>query len=412
MRGNADWTPQRLAWLGLLMSWDEGQTLRARWEHACQMAKESHAHWCLGDSYSGFTQALIQETPRLVEALKTRFRRELQSLPARFQACEGWQAFSIDGSRQEAPHTRANEQGLGCAGRDKTAPQVFLTTILHLGTGLPWDFRVGPGTDSERQHLREMIGELPARSLLVADAGFVGYELCRDLMESKRFFLWRVGGNVRLLKDLGYYERQRHDIVYLWPCKEQKKHNPPLVLRLIRLRRGKKTVYLISNVLSRRELPNTQAAWLYKRRWGHEVFFRSCKQTLERRKLLSRTPATCLVESQWTLLGLWLLGLMTATQVIQAGGDPCARSVARARDVVRDALRNQRPQRCRRRLLNQLADAVKDDYRRRRPKAARNYPRKKREKPPGPPKIESAKVLEIQRAARLEPVRIELKWTA
>jgi Transposase DDE domain len=412
VRGNADWTPQRLTWLGLMMSWDEGQTLGARWEHACQAAKEAHGHWRLGDSYSGFTQALLRQTPRIVTALKARFRRELQALPARFQTCWGWQAFSVDGSRQEAPHTRANEAGLGCAGRDKTAPQVFLTTILHLGTGLPWDFRVGPGTASERQHLREMIGALPADALLVADAGFVGYELCRELMESGRAFLWRVGGNVRLLKDLGYYERQRGDLVYLWPSKEQKKKHPPLVLRLIRLRRGKQTVYLVTNVLSGRELPNAVATRLYERRWGHEVFWRSFKQTLERRQLLSRTPATCLAESQWTLLGLWLLGLMTVTQVIHNGGDPRAWSVAQARDIVRAALRNERPRRCRRRLLNQLAVAVKDGYRRRCPKGARNYPRKKRPKPPGPPKIEPASVIEIQRAAQLEPIRCEQTWTA
>ena len=35
-------------------------------------------------------------------------------------------AFAVDGTRIETPHTAQNEDGLGCAGRDKTAPQVFL----------------------------------------------------------------------------------------------------------------------------------------------------------------------------------------------------------------------------------------------------------------------------------------------
>ena len=43
-----DWTPQRLAWVGLLMAWDEGQTLSARFEHACQTAGHLHRHWALG----------------------------------------------------------------------------------------------------------------------------------------------------------------------------------------------------------------------------------------------------------------------------------------------------------------------------------------------------------------------------
>jgi hypothetical protein len=49
------WTPQRLAWTALLMSWDEGQTLAARFEHACGTGRELHAHWKLGESYGGFT---------------------------------------------------------------------------------------------------------------------------------------------------------------------------------------------------------------------------------------------------------------------------------------------------------------------------------------------------------------------
>src|SRR5262249_11817062 len=140
-------------------------------------ALELHPHWKLGDSYSGFAQALVRETTRLVEAIKLRFRREMQVMPRQFWTCAGWAAFAVDGSRQEAPHTEANEKDLGCAGKDKTAPQVFITTVCHLGLGLPWDFRVGPGTASERHHAEEMIADLPARALLIADCGFVGYEL-------------------------------------------------------------------------------------------------------------------------------------------------------------------------------------------------------------------------------------------
>src|SRR4029077_11486370 len=158
--------------------------------------------------------------------------------------------FAVDGSRQEAPHTAANEAELGCAGRDKTAPQVFITTVWHLGLGLPWDFRVGPGTDSERHHAFDMVADLPPRALLVADAGFVGYELCRRLLCSGRSFVLRVGGNIRLLQTLGYYQRERGDIVYLWPHQRQPGgRHPPLVLRLLRLRQGRQTLYLVTNVL-------------------------------------------------------------------------------------------------------------------------------------------------------------------
>jgi Transposase DDE domain len=399
--------------MGLLMSWDEGQKLTARWDHACMSSQQLHPHWELGSSYSGFAQALVRETPRVRDAIQRRFRQAMQALPERFWQYQGWTAFAVDGSRQEAPHTAANEEGLGCAGRDKTAPQVFITTVWHLGLGLPWDFRVGPGTDSERHHAFEMVDDLPPRALLVADAGFVGYELCRKLLRSGRSFLVRVGGNITLLQKLGYYERERGDIVYLWPQKRQKGKHKPLVLRLICLRQGKQLVYLVTNVLDCRQLTKTQARKLYQARWGEEVFYRSYKQTLDRRTLLSRTPATCLAESQWTLLGLWLLGLMSVTRIIAGHGDPKAWSVAQSRDLVRQALRSERPRRRRTLSFGQrLAQAIKDTYHRRNDKTARNYPRKKKEKPPGPPKIKTAQPAEIKQAARLEPPEIQLRCTA
>ena len=36
----------------------------------------------------------------------------------------------------------------------------------------------GPANSSERAHLHDMLGELPAHALITADAGFVGYEVC------------------------------------------------------------------------------------------------------------------------------------------------------------------------------------------------------------------------------------------
>jgi len=171
-------------------------------------------------------------------------------------------------------------------------------------------------------------------------------------------------------------------------------------------------VYLLTNVLDPGHLSDIEAAELFGMRWGEEVFFRSFKQTLQRRKLLSRTAATCLAEAQGTLLGLWLLGLMTVSRLRSAGLDPLAVSVAKARDAVRSALRDERPRRGPWSLDAALGAAVKDGYVRHGSKAARNYPRKKREKPPGPPQIKSAKPAEIKRARKLPPPDIRLRWTA
>lgn len=399
VRGGSRWRPQRLAWVGLLMSWDEGQTLHARWQHAQETAHTLHPHWTSGQSYGAFSAALVKVTPGLVPAVAARLRRQMSTLAEPgAQRCR-WTALAVDGSRIETPHTLANEQGLGCAGRDKTAPQVYLTALWHMGLGVPWDFRVGPGTASERTHLLELLDDAPPGCLIVADAGFMGYDVCRQIAESGRFFLLRVGSNVTLLTGLEGEVEQRGDRVYLWPVKHRSQ--PPLVLRLIRLTRDTQTIYLLTNVLDAADLTDDEAGQLYERRWGVEVFYRSYKQTLDRSVLLSRTPDTCLAEAQWTFLGLWLLGLLTLARLPRQT-DPQELSVAQARDAVRLAVRRivcGRPHA--RQLRQQLSHAVRDRYERHGSKTARNYPRKKREHPPGPPQIKPASPRQIKAYQRL-----------
>jgi hypothetical protein len=404
------WTPQRVAWVALMMAWDEGQTLDARWRHAREAAGAIHPHWRRGGSYSGFTRALTR-LAALAPALAARLRERVREVAGGHWTCGGWAAFAVDGTRIEAPHTAANEGGLGCAGRAKTAPQVFLTTLWHLGTGLPWAYRAGPGTDSERRHMSRMAAELPPRSMLVADAGFPGYPLCRRLILGGHSFVIRVGGNITLIEGLGYHRRERDGLVYLWPARHRRW--PPLVLRLIRLTAGPQAVSLLTNVLDPRQLGDAEAASLYQRRWGEEVFHRSYKQTMRRRRLLSRTPGTCEAEAIWTLLGLWLPGLMAVPRIVAAGAAPSDLSVALARDAVRRALRGGRPARGRApRLGRELAEARKDRCRRLSFKGARNYPRKKTERPPRPPKVRAASPAEVERASGLPPSVISYQWTA
>jgi hypothetical protein len=382
------------------MAWGEASTLSTRFEQACETAGDLHRHWKLGRSFSGFTQALITKSSAVIDPVKQRFRSEMASF-RKFRDRDGWCVLAVDGSRFECPHTDANEDGLGCAGREKTAPQVFVTTLWHVQLGLPWDFHAGPGTDSERRHLDAMLDHLPQNTLLLADAGFVSYDLCRSLQQRGHAFLLRIGSNVRLLKNLDSECEQRDDIVYLWPTK--RRNHLPLKLRLIRLRNDHgETVFLLTDLLDPKRLSDNQAQRLYRKRWGIEVFYRSTKQTLDHRRMLSRTPETCIAEAQWTLLGVWLLGLMTVSRQIRSGRDPLKWSPAKARDAVRHAARNGQGSRSDHQSLSvELCRAIRDEYRRRRPKRARNYPRKKRETPPGPPQIKLATRYEKQLAKQL-----------
>jgi len=398
--GGTLWTPQRIFWLAILMAWSSCPSLQTRFDEGRAVAKSAFAKWAVGTTYTGWYEAQLKWIEPLRPALANRLRRMLREESGAYWLREGWCAFAVDGSRIECPRTEANEKGLGCAGRDKTGPQLFLTTLLHMGTGLPWDFRIGPGTASERRHLEDMLEDLAENSLVVADAGFTGYDLLRRLLDAKKNFLIRVGANVHLLRDLtGGAIKRRGDIVYLWP--EANRGERPLTLRLIEQRSGTQTRFMVTNVLDETALSDKSAGVLYEMRWGVEVFFRSFKQTMAKRRMLSRTPASAKCELAWAVLGLWLLQSMTVSAMLAAKKDPLRWSAAQARDRVRESMRRALQGKRDRTLSSDLATAQIDDYVRLAAKKARNWPHKKKEKPPGRPKLRSASEREKNTLQRL-----------
>jgi hypothetical protein len=65
--------------------------------------------------------------------------------------------------------------------------------------GMPWAWRCGPSTASERDHLLELLEQqkFPGNTLFCGDAGFVGYRLWKAILDGGQNFLIRVGANVR-----------------------------------------------------------------------------------------------------------------------------------------------------------------------------------------------------------------------
>jgi len=178
------------------------------------------------------------------------------------------------------------------------------------------------------------------------------------------------------------------------------------VLRLLVLPAGTKKVYLLTDVLDRRRLSLGSAATLYRMRWGVEVFYRSCKQTLARRKMLSHAPGQAQRELEWAVLGIWLLGLLSVAALAGRGGDPLSWSVALARRWVRQALRRALGGgRSPLSLEGQLAAATQDGYARPGSKEARDWPHKKRQKPPGEPRVAPATAEQRERAREVKAQR-------
>lgn len=419
-RGSCTWSPRSLTCTALLWAWSAETTLIERFTAARKIALVSLGLDALtAATYQAFLKLLRAWTAALVMALVVVLRRRMrEDLGERFTVA-GFAAFGVDGSRLQLPRTASNQGRFSAppkrrprskskgraaeAARRKKAdsPQMWLTTAFHLGTGLPWDWRTGATDSSEREHLRQMLPGLPAEALVVADAGFVGYETWEAIRSGGRHLLVRVGANVRLIRGLGY-ARERDGLVYLWPDEQAARCQPPLVLRLVVAHGGRHPVYLVTSVLDEQRLSDRQVIDIYRLRWGVELFYRHFKQTFGRRKLRSHRGGNAEVEATWSFVGLWALGLHGQVELSYDALPASGVSVAGLLRAYRAAMREYRgtpePGES---LWERLGVAVIDGYTRSN-KASRDYPRKKREQAIGAPEIRAATALEIERAKRIK----------
>lgn len=422
LRQDCSWTPVLLVRAALLWAWSDELTLGERFSTSRRLvAHLTPQHGDLAESSQAFMKLLRRWTASLVclvvHALRKRVRK---TLSAQWECC-GLAVFGVDGSRVELPRTKSHEAAYSASpkrsGKKKrnrrkqpdsasgtkkaNVPQMWLTTLFHVGTGLPWDWRTGPSDSSEREHALDMLESLPEKGLLTGDAGFVGYDFARAILTSGRHLLIRVGANIKLLKKLAYVQ-ESEGTVYVWPEKAVKNLEPPLVFRLVVAQGPRHPIYLITSVRNRKTLSDREVRELYRKRWLVELFYRHLKHTFQKRKLRSLSSENAAVELEWSLVGLWGLGLSAAVEIAKDEVPLSRISIAGVlksfRRLMRDYLH---PAKRGHTLCSQLRRALVDTYVRKN-KSSRDYPRKKKHERIGSPAIAKATAQQIKQARMLK----------
>lgn len=392
------WSPKLVLLCWVMMSWSVQGPLIERFREGREtLSKLFLPRRRPGESYQGLTKATQRYGVDLFHKFWVRLRRTIPRRVGEAWDWYGWHVFAVDGSRVDAPRTVRNEEKSGKSTRNKSHPTWWITRLIHLPTRMMWDWRQGPGDSSERAHMREMIAELPQRSLLVGDIGFGRFDFLWALTKSQVAFVIRGGGNSTLLvEETRQRLERRGDVrwVYLWPM--HRRRIKPLRLRLIVVKQKGKPLYLLTNVTDPTRLSRRMAGEFYRARWSIEVEFRGLKQTMGHRKVLARTPEPGEMELAANLVGMARLLLHGA---VVMGARVTRLSLAKALRAIRKAIEAIRHGASCHWLHRALREAVFDEYERRKPKQARDRPHKQRRDPPGPPKL--------HRLARTERSRIQ-----
>jgi uncharacterized protein YjeT (DUF2065 family) len=388
------WRAQPLLLVLLTLTWCWGDSLAERFETArafyvaCYQRRRRP-----GRTAEGLHKALARVPAPALRAVAAAVRARLRRVFADRLAVDGFIPLGCDGSRLACPRTAELESRLGGAGREHRAPLLWVTALVHLPLGLPWAWRLGKGTASERGHLLRLLATLPRLALLVADAGYVGYEVLAALLAARVAFLIRVGPGAPLyVAERAALNRFREGPVWYWPLWAQRAGQRPLAVRLVRVRGRKADVWLLTSVPEEARLPRATAGKFYRWRWENEGLFRTYKRTLGKVKLAGRTVASAHREAEGSLLAVQLL-LAQGAAALPAGGAarparPSARQVLLAiRAEIRNVTGAYLGPRQRRAYGERLRRAQGDGRRRRRNQVRRPWPGRAEHRPPKGPRV-------------------------
>jgi len=395
------WDIHALVYVLLTMTWCCGDSLPEKFEAAkgfyvlcCPKRKRP------GKSFQGFEKALARIPMPVLRALAGTIRGRIQVLFDERLLFGGFIPLGCDGTRMECPRSEELEKRLGTFRKkgcnkkgcheNSSAPMIWNTSIVHLTLGIPWSWWLGKGKkSSERAHLIRMLPLLPCLALLVADAGYVGYDVLRTLLESQVSFLIRMSSTATFYTESQEpLESFKEEIAYYWPKSHRDQGKPPLRGRLIcvRSKKRKVDVWLFTNVENTSRLPRSLASKFYRLRWENEGFFRTYKRTLGKVKLMSRTVRLIHREAEASMIATQLLLCQGALAMPTASFKdelPVMCSPRRVLLEIRRDINGQRRQRGS--FIKRIAKAQRERRARQTAKEKRKWPRRKTHQPPKAP---------------------------
>lgn len=262
----------------------------------------------------------------------------------------GLRLVSLDGTTLDAQDEEANWQRFGGPATKTAAgkrlrgafPQVRLLALAECGTRALIAAVHGAYGTGEKTLARELIAELGAGMLCLADRNFACWELWHDAAATGAQLLWRIGASfslpvVEVLPDGTYLSRLKA------PRHLRKDGAAGITVRVIEYRledeQGNvtETFTLITTLLDPVAAPARELAELYRARWEIETALGSLKTQLKGAGIVlrSKTPDG-VIQEIWALLCAYhaVRDLISAAAAM-AGKDPLRISFASALDVVR-----------------------------------------------------------------------------
>ena len=267
----------------------------------------------------------------------------------------GLRVVSMDGATLDLADTAENEARFGRPGSSRgegrsAFPQVRLVGLGECGTHAVFAAALGPFASSEKALAIGVLPRLQRDMLLLADRGFLGYELWQAAAATGAQLLWRASATftlpaLELLPDGSYLSR-------LVPGKgtgPRKAGAEPVTVRVIeyviddgRAPQGER-YRLVTTLTGPDTAPAAELAELYSRRWEFENALDELKTHQRGAKVVlrSRSPDGVEQEAWGFLLVHWAIRELMHAAALDAGTDPDRVSFTRALNLTRRTVTDQ-----------------------------------------------------------------------
>jgi hypothetical protein len=254
----------------------------------------------------------------------------------------GLAVYGVDGTTLRVPDTDDNREvfGLPPSSRGQSGyPQVRLVALMALRSHLIRAVAFGPYSGKETgEHslAKELWPQVPDRSLVIIDKGFIAYGLFFRLSHNedgsvtgKKHWLVRAKKNLRwkTLKVFGNGD----ELVELTISAQARKKDPSLpktmVARAIRYQvRGFRPQMLLTSMIDPDQYPSIEMAALYHERWELELGYDEVKtHMLERQESLRSKKSEGVRQEIWGIMLAYNLVRKEMLGVAEAAGVPPVR---------------------------------------------------------------------------------------
>jgi len=210
----------------------------------------------------------------------------------------GWRLVALDGTQfslTNTPQIKARARKAKCRRGRAAFAKITTGVLLELGLHNPLAAAIGRGGQSEWALALELLAQLPAQALLLADrlhgcAAFVAAALAACERVGSHFLI-RARTNIRVQTVKRFKDGSRLVRVPVRQKGKPRVITQWLELREIRVRVQRpgyraKELRLWTSLLDLKSAPAQELIELYARRWEHELYYRELKRQLRKSEAL------------------------------------------------------------------------------------------------------------------------------